>query len=56
MVRRIRPDILEAANLPDFTGLITENQGWLVGCGMDNSGQMRDLPYVGIVNTDETQS
>jgi hypoxanthine-guanine phosphoribosyltransferase len=56
LVRRIRPDTQKAARLPDFTGLETQNQGWLVGCGMDSSGRMRNLPYVGIVNTDKTQS
>ena len=46
LIRRARPE--GHAITPDYVGLDTEEQGWLVGCGMDSNGRYRDLPYIGV--------
>ncbi len=33
---------------PTYAALQTDDQGWLVGCGMDSGGRYRDLPYIGV--------
>jgi hypoxanthine phosphoribosyltransferase len=53
LVRRIRP-AGETAYVPTWAALETRHEGWLVGCGMDSGGSYRNLPYVGVIEREDS--
>ena len=53
LVRRIRP-AGETAYVPTWAALETRSRDWLVGCGMDSGGLFRDLPYIGVIEREDS--
>lgn len=46
-----KPERRECDLTPDYVGFVIPNE-FVVGYGLDYEGRMRNLPYVGVMNTD----